>query len=48
MSESDGMRKDGKEQEDIIKTKYPYFIGTICIYFHANVYFHISTKVDNI
>ena len=23
-------------------------IGTICIYFHANIYYHISMKGDNI
>ena len=27
---------------------YRYFIGTICIYFHANIYYHISTKGESI
>ena len=25
-----------------------YFIGTICLYFRANIYYHISTKGENI
>lgn len=28
--------------------KYRYFIGTICIYFHTNIYYHISMKGENI
>ena len=31
-----------------LKQKYRYFIGTICIYFRANIYYHISTKGENI
>ena len=27
-----------------LKQKYRYFIGTICIYFRANKYYHISMK----
>ena len=27
-----------------LKQKYRYFIGTICIYFRANIYYHISMK----
>ena len=27
-----------------LKQEYRYFIGTICIYFHANIYYHISMK----
>lgn len=31
-----------------LKQKYRYFIGTICIYFRANIYYHISTKGESI
>ena len=31
-----------------LKQKYRYFIGTICLYFRANIYYHISTKGDAI
>ena len=27
-----------------LKQKYRYFIGTICLYFRANIYYHISMK----
>ena len=27
-----------------LKQKYRYFIGTICIYFRTNKYYHISMK----
>lgn len=27
-----------------ISLTYKYFIGTICIYFHANIYYYISMK----
>ena len=31
-----------------LKQKYRYFIGTICLYFRANIYYHISTKGESI
>ena len=31
-----------------LKQKYRYFIGTICIYFRANKYYHISMKGESI
>ena len=31
-----------------LKQKYRYFIGTICLYFRANIYCHISTKGESI
>ena len=31
-----------------LKQKYRYFIGTICLYFRANIYYHISMKGENI
>ena len=33
-----------RSQRISLKQKYKYFIGTICIYFHANIYYHISMK----
>ena len=31
-----------------LKQKYRYFIGTICLYFCTNIYYHISTKGESI
>ena len=31
-----------------LKQKYRYFIGTICLYFRANIYYNISTKGESI
>ena len=37
-----------RSQRISLKQKYKYFIGTICIYFHANIYYHISMKGEYI
>ena len=37
-------KKMAGSQRISLKQKYRYFIGTICIYFRANIYYHISMK----